>query len=260
MEIFEGCQIVIHLAARVHLLRDNAPDAGSAFHRTNVVATSRLARQAATAGVRRFVFLSSVKVNGEFTELYSPFTADDLPSPSDPYGISKHEAELQLREIAKETGMELVIIRSPLVYGAGVRANFESLMGALVKGWPMPLGAVTQNRRSLVAMDNLVDLIIVCLSHPVAANQTFMVSDGEDISTADLLTRLAAALGKSVRLFDVPVIFLKLGAILLNKYNIYQRLCGSLQVDITKTQRLLGWTPPISVDEGLRRSAAGVRR
>lgn len=250
---------VVHLAARVHLMNDKSSDPLAEFRRVNVEGTANLARQAAAAGVRRFVFLSSIKVNGEFTEAGHPFTADDVPAPEDPYGVSKHEAEQLLRHIAAETGIEVVIIRPPLVCGPGVKANFESMMRWLSRGVPLPLAAVTQNRRSLVALDNLVDLIVTCLSHPTAANQTFLVSDGEDLSTANLLRRMGAAMGHPARLFYLPPAFLKLGATLLNKPGIYQRLCGSLQLDIAKTRQLLGWTPPVSVDEGLRRAAEGFR-
>ena len=250
---------VVHLAARVHVMNDKSAAPLHEFRRVNVNGTANLARKAAAAGVRRFVFLSSIKVNGEFTEVGRPFTADDASAPEDPYGISKHEAEQLLRQIATETGMEVVIIRPPLVYGPGVKANFQSMMCWLARGVPMPLAAVTQNRRSLVALDNLVDLIMTCLSHPAAANQTFLVSDGEDLSTADLLRRIGAALGHSARLFYVPPSLLKLGAQVVKMPGIYQRLCGSLQLDITKTRRLLDWRPPLSVDEGLRRAAEGFR-
>ena len=249
----------MHLAARVHVMNDKNPDPLAEFRRVNVEATANLARQAAAAGVKRFVFLSSVKVNGEFTEAGQPFTADDAPAPEDPYGVSKHEAEELLRQIAAETGMEVVIIRPPLVYGPGVKANFQSMMRWLARGVPLPLAAVTENRRSLVALDNLVDLIVTCLNHPAAANQTFLVSDGEDISTAELLNRMGAAMGKPARLFYLPPTLLKLGASVLKRPGIYQRLCGSLQLDIAKTRQLLGWTPPVSVDEGLRRAAEGFR-
>lgn len=251
---------VVHLAARVHVMTDKNPDPLVEFRRVNVEGTAVLARQAAAAGVRRFVYLSSVKVNGEFTKPGHPFTADDLPAPEDPYGVSKYEAEQLLRQIADETGMEVVIIRPPLVYGPGVKANFESMMRWLARGVPLPLAAVTENRRSLVALDNLVDLIMTCLNHPVAANQTFLVSDGEDLSTAQLLKRMGAAMGKPARLFYMPPTLLKLGATVFNKPGIYQRLCGSLQLDITKTRQLLGWTPTVSVDEGLRRAAEGFFR
>lgn len=258
-EALQGCDSVVHLAARVHVMNDKSTDPLREFRRVNVEGTVHLARQAAAAGVRRFVFLSSVKVNGEATQEGHPFTADDAPAPEDPYGVSKHEAEQALRQIAADTGMEVVIIRPPLVYGPGVKANFESMMRWLARGVPLPLAAVTQNRRSLVALDNLVDLIMVCLSHSAAPNQTFLVSDGEDLSTAGLLRRLGAALGHPARLFYVPPLLLKLGTQVVNKPGIYQRLCGSLQLDITKTRRLLGWSPPVSVDEGLRRAAEEFR-
>lgn len=248
---------VVHSAARVHVMNDGSPDPLAAFRRVNVEGTAALARQAAVAKVRRFVFLSSIKVNGEFTEVGKPFTADDFPVPEDPYGVSKHEAERLLGEIVAETGMEVVIIRAPLVYGPGVKANFATIMRWLARGVPLPLAAVAQNRRSLVALDNLVDLIVTCLSHPAAANQTFLVSDGEDLSLAELLKRMGTAMEHPARLFYLPPALLKLGATVLNKPGIYQRLCGSLQLDIAKTRHLLGWTPPVSVDEGLRRAAEG---
>jgi len=253
----ENVQQVVHCAARVHMVNERSSTPLAAFRRVNVEGTANLARQAAATGVRRFVFLSSVKVNGEFTETGQPFTADDAPAPKDPYGVSKYEAEKLLRKIAAETGMEVVIIRPPLVYGPGVKANFESMMRWLVRGVPLPLAAMTNNRRSLVALDNLVDLIVTCLNHPAAANQTFLVSDGEDLSSAQLLKRMGAAIGHPAHLFYLPPALLKLGASVLNKPGIYQRLCGSLQLDIAKTRQLLGWTPPVSVDEGLRRAAEG---
>lgn len=256
-EALRNVEQVVHLAARVHVMNDRSSDPLAAFRRVNVESCAALARQAAAAGVRRFVFLSSVKVNGELTEVGQPFTADDVPAPEDPYGMSKHEAELVLREIAKDTGMDVVIIRPPLVYGPGVKANFASMMRWLSRGIPLPLAAVTQNRRSLVALDNLVDLIVTCLNHPAAANQIFLVSDGEDLSTAQLLKRMSAAMGQPARLFYVPSALLKLGVAVLNKPGIYQRLCGTLQLDMAKTHQLLDWTPPLSVDEGLRLAAEG---
>lgn len=258
-EVLSKVEQVVHLAARVHVMNDKNPDPLAEFRRVNVEATANFARQAAAAGVKRFVYLSSVKVNGEFTEAGQPFTADDAPAPKDPYGVSKHEAEQLLRLIAAETGMEMVIIRPPLVYGPGVKANFESMMRWLARGVPLPLAAVTNNHRSLVALDNLVDLIMTCLNHPAAANQTFLVSDGEDLSTAQLLKRMGVAMGHPARLFYVPSALLKLGATVLNKPGIYQRLCGSLQLDIAKTRQLLGWAPPVPVDEGLQRAAEGFR-
>jgi nucleoside-diphosphate-sugar epimerase len=254
-DALQSMQLVVHLAARVHIMRDSSSDPLSDFRRVNVEGAAQLARQAADHGVRRLVFVSSIKVNGESTLVGRPFNPDDTPSPKDPYGVSKNEAEQLLRRIAAETGMEIVIIRSPLVYGPSVMANFGLMMRCLAQGIPLPLAGVTENRRSMVALDNLVDLIVTCLEHPAAANQTFLVSDGEDLSTADLLKRVGEAQGTPARLFHIPLAALKLGANLVGQQSIYQRLCGSLQVDIIKTQQLLDWTPPISVDEGLRRAA-----
>ncbi len=246
---------VVHLAAHVHVMNDKSADPLAEFRRVNVEGTANLARQAAAAGVRRFVYLSSIKVNGEFTQEGHPFTADDAPAPEDPYAVSKHEAEQALRQIAAETGMEVVIIRPPLVYGPGVKANFESMMRWLSRGVPLPLAAANRNRRSLVALDNLVDLILTCLHHPKAANQTFLVSDGEDLSTAELLQKIGKAMNRPARLLPVPVSLLAFVARLLGKTAVAQRLLGSLQMDISNTCELLDWKPPVSVDEGLRRAA-----
>ena len=258
--LLKGANVVIHCAARVHVMQDNSTDPLNEYRLVNVAGTLNLARQAAESGVKRFIFLSSIKVNGEQTDAGQAFTVDGATSPSDPYGISKLEAEQGLREIAATTGMELVIIRPPLVYGPGVKANFEKMVQWLSKGVPLPLANI-QNKRSMVAIDNLVDLIVTCIDHPAAANQTFMVSDGDDLSTSDLLRRMAAALepytGKDARLFYVPPALLTIGAKLVGKPDMAQRLCASLQVDISKTRKILGWKPPISVDEGLRRVAVG---
>lgn len=251
-----GVDVVIHAAARVHVMQDAAIDALTEFRRLNVQGTLNLARQAAKEGVHRFVYISSIKVNGEVTVPLMPFTASDVAAPLDSYGISKMEAEDGLRTIAQQTGMEVVIIRPPLVYGPGVKANFQSMMRWLARGLPLPFGAI-HNQRSFVALDNLVDLITTCIDHPKAANNTFLVSDGEDLSTAQLLRRMGDAMGRPVRLLPVPPILLKVGAALVGKPELAQRLCGSLQVDISKTRQLLGWSPPISVDEGLRRAAKG---
>lgn len=255
----DGVQAVVHSAARVHVMNDQSADPLAEFRKVNVEGTLNLARQAAAAGVRRFVFISSIKVNGEGTEPGKPYTADDVPAPSDPYGISKLEAEQGLLRLAAETGMEVAIIRPVLVYGPGVKANFLSMMRWLGKGVPLPLGAI-HNKRSLVALDNLVDLVITCLDHPAAANQVFLVSDGEDLSTSELLRRMGQALGKPARLLPVPESWLNLGAALLGKRNVAQRLCGSLQVDIGKTRRLLGWNPPLTVDQGLKKAAEGMNK
>lgn len=245
---------VIHCAARVHVMQETEADSLSAFRAVNIEGTLRLARAAAAAGVRRFIFLSSVKVLGEESALGRPFTTDDPLVPTDAYGISKMEAEQGLLALAVETGMEVVIIRPPLVYGPGVKANFLSMMQWLQRGIPLPLGAI-DNRRSLVALDNLVDLIVTCIEHPAAANQVFLVSDGEDLSTPELLRRMGHALGKPARLLPVPAFMLKVGARLLGKGAAAQRLCGSLQVDIGKTRQMLGWEPPVKVDEALRKTA-----
>lgn len=254
-----GVDSVIHLAARVHLMRETAADPLAEFRRTNVALTLNLARQAAAAGVRRFVFISSIKVNGEVTPVGQPFTAEDVPHPTDPYGISKYEAEQGLLALAAETGLEVVIIRPVLVYGPGVKANFHSMMHWLLKGFPMPLGTLP-NRRSFVALGNLADLIAICVQHPAAANQIFLASDGEDLSISGLLRRTGAALGKPARLIPVPVMVLRAGARLVGQEAVMQRLCDSLQVDISKTRHLLGWEPPVEVDDALRDTARHFRQ
>jgi nucleoside-diphosphate-sugar epimerase len=238
-------------------MNDKSADPLEEFRKINVDTTIHLAKQAAAAGVRRFIFLSSIKVNGESTKLGSPFTAGDLPTPQDPYGVSKHEAERALHTIVEQTGMEVVIIRPPLVYGPGVKANFAFMIHIIQRGLPLPLASIAGNRRSLVALGNLVDLIVTCINHPAAANQTFLVSDDEDVSTAELLRRMGQALNRPAKLFYIPSLLLRFGAALLNKSEIYQRLCGSLQVDITKTKALLNWKPPLSVDQGLRQLIKG---
>jgi nucleoside-diphosphate-sugar epimerase len=250
----QGVDVVIHTAARAHVRREAALDPLAEYRRVNVQGTLNLARQAAAAGVRRFVFISSIKVNGEATALGHSFTADDSPAPEDAYGVSKAEAEAKLRQVARETGMEVTIIRPPLIYGPGVKGNFVSLINWVGRGLPLPLGAVTHNRRSLVGLDNLVDLILVCVDHPKAANQIFLVSDGEDLSTVDLLRKISVALGRPARLLWVPLELITFMAGLVGKEAISQRLLGSLQVDIHKTCDLLNWKPPASVDEGMRRT------
>jgi Nucleoside-diphosphate-sugar epimerases len=245
-----GIDAVVHAAARVHVMRESALDPLSEFRRVNVSGTLALARQAAAAGVNRFVFISSVKVNGEGTEPRRPYRASDLPAPVDAYGISKHEAEQGLFELARETGMSVSIIRPVLVYGPGVKGNFLTMMRWLYKGIPLPLGAI-QNRRSLVGLDNVVDLIVTCLDHPAASGRIFLVSDGEDLSTTALLRRVAASMGRPARLVPVPVIALLAVARVMGKTDVAQRLCGSLQVDISSTRELLGWIPPVGVDQAL---------
>jgi len=251
----KGVQVVVHCAARVHVMDDRSLDPLETYRQVNVDGTLNLASQAAQTGVRRFVFVSSIKVNGEVSRPSRPFTADEVPAPLDPYGISKLEAELGLREIEAKTGMEVVIVRPPLVFGPGVKANFASMMRWVAHEIPLPFGAI-HNARSMVSLDNLVDLLVTCLEHPAATGQIFLVSDGEDLSTTELLRRTARAMGKKALLLPVPTFFLELIAALLGKHAVVQRLCGSLQVDIKKTKDLLGWSPPVSVDEGLRQTAA----
>ena len=250
-----GVDVVVHAAARAHIMRDTAIDPLGEFRRVNVQGTLTLARQAATARVRRFVFISSIGVNGAET-FQRPFTAHDQAAPHSPYAASKYEAEVGLQELAAETGMEVVIIRPPLVYGPNAPGNFGLLMRWLQRGIPLPLGAI-QNQRSLVALGNLVDLISTCLTHPAAANQTFLVSDGEDVSTTELLQRMGQALGRPALLLPVSASWLKLAATLVGKPDMAQRLCGSLQVDVFKTRQLLGWSPAFTLQQGLTKAAAG---
>jgi len=253
-EALVGVDAVIHCAARVHVMNEQATDPLAEFRRANVEGTLRLARQAVEAGVRRFVFVSSIKVNGEQTRPGETFGADDEPQACDPYGISKREAEEGLLALGAETGLEVVIVRPPLIYGPGVKANFLSMLRWLNRGVPLPFGAIN-NRRSLVALDNLVDLLVLCLSHPQASGQRFLVSDGEDLSTTELLRRLGLALGRPARLLPVPQAWIEGGAKLLGRQSLSQRLCGSLQVNIDKTRERLGWTPPLTVDQALARTA-----
>lgn len=251
-EALKGVEVVVHCAARVHVMNEDADNALEAFREVNVEGTLKLARSAAVAGVKRLLFISSIKVNGEGTRPGRPFLYDDAPAPEDAYGQSKAEAEAGLLEVARETGLEVVIIRPPLVYGPGVKANFDALMKLASKNLPLPLGAI-RNKRSMVALDNLVNLIITCTNHPNAANQTFLISDDQDISTTELLTLMTRAAGKTPRLLPVPMSWLILGAAMLGKKAIADRLFGSLQVDIGHTKESLGWTPPLSVEKGIKR-------
>ncbi len=249
----QNVNAVVHSAARAHVMKDGARDPLAEFRKVNAEGTLNLARQAVEAGVKRFVYLSSIKVNGEQTSKGAPFREEDTPAPEDPYGISKFEAEQKLQRLAAETGLEVVIIRPPLVYGPGVKGNFASMVKLVARGLPLPLGAV-DNKRSLIALDNLVDLIITCIDHPAAANQVFLAGDGEDLSTTELLHGVAWAMGKRSRLIPVPAGVLMFGASLVGKKAVAQRLLGSLQVDISKARDLLGWQPPISVEEGLAKA------
>ena len=251
-EYMDEVHTVIHCAARVHIMDENAEDPLSDFREINTFGTLNLAQQAADAGVKRFIFVSSIKVNGEGTTLNKPYHYNDPALPEDAYGQSKAEAEVGLRNIAKETGMEVVIIRPPLVYGQGVKANFAAIMKLASKNLPLPLGAI-HNKRSLVSLENLIDLITTCIDHPKAANETFLVSDDQDVSTTELLNKMALAAGKKPWLIPVPMKLIQLAATMLGKKAVADRLCGSLQVDISHTKEVLSWTPPITLEQGLER-------
>lgn len=243
-------QIVIHCAARVHVMHDTAQDPYQAFRAVNVDGTLALARQAAAAGVKRFVLISSIKVNGETTAPGQPFTETVVTPPTDPYGLSKYEAELALRDLASQTGMEVVIVRPPLMYGPGVKANFASMMRWVAHGIPLPLAGL-RNQRSLLSLANLNSFIATAMIHPRAANQTFLVADGDDVSTSQLLVELGLALHKPARLFRLPYGLLAGLARCAGQEPKLQRLCGSLQLDITKARQLLDWQPPLTLQQGL---------
>ena len=253
-DIVNEIDFIVHSAARAHIINENLSDSLTEYRSVNTKGTLQLAELAARSGVKRFIYLSSIKVNGEFSEPGNPFTENDICMPTDPYAVSKHEAEIGLIEISNKTGMEVVIIRPPLVYGPGVKANFLNMMKWLYRRIPLPFGAI-HNKRSLVAIDNLIDLIITCIKHPSAANQVFLVSDGKDLSTTELLSKVATALGKKSGLIPINQQLLEIALKLIGKKDLGQRLCGSLQVDISKAKKILNWTPLISVDEGLDKTA-----
>ena len=250
-EALAGIDTVVHLAARVHVMDEKAEEPLAAYRRVNVAGTERLARMAAANGVKLLVFLSSVKVNGE--ETATRYMEQDSPVPLDPYGVSKLEAEEVLRRIAAETGLEVVIIRPPLVYGPGVKANFYRLMRTVARGIPLPLGSIS-NARSLVYLGNLIDAIALCVKHPLAAGQTFLISDGDDVSTPELIRRIAAALGQPARLFPFPPALMRLAGRLTGRTSAVDRLLGSLCVDDTKIRKDLGWKPPFTMTEGLKKT------
>lgn len=249
----EGCSAVVHLAARVHKMHEGGRDSCALYRPTNTHATLNLARQAAQAGVKRFVFVSTIKVNGEGRD--EPYRETDAPSPGDPYALSKWEAEQGLWRIAEETDMEVVVLRPPLVYGPGVKANFRRLIDTVARGWPLPLGAV-HNRRSLLYLGNFVDAIQVCLEHPAATGQTFLLDDGEPVSTPELICALARAMGRPARLLPVPVPMLALAAALVGKRAAMDRLTGSLWLDSSLIRSRLNWTPPYSMEAGLAATVA----
>lgn len=250
--ILRGVDVVIHLAARVHQMKETAPEPLAEYHRVNRDGALRVAEEAVRQGVRRFVFVSSIKVNGESTRAGHPFRATDKPKPSDPYGISKLEAERSLFSLAKRTSLEIVVVRPPLVFGPGVGGNFRTMINLLRRRIPLPLGNVTHNRRSLMGVDNLVDLLVVASRHSRAANEVFLVSDGWDPSTTELLRKLSGALGVPSLLVPLPTGLVMTAARLLGRGAAADRLFGNLQVDISMTTEVLNWTPPVSFEDGLR--------
>lgn len=249
------CEVVIHAAARAHVMDENESEPLKVFREVNTEATLNLADQAAKAGVKRFIFISSIKVNGESTTGLKPFVSTDASHPQDPYAISKAEAEEQLLNVGSKTRMEVVIIRPPLVYGKGVKANFAALLNLVNRGVPLPFRCINKNKRSLVSVTNLVDLIITCIEHPKAANQVFLVSDDHDVSTASMVKHMSKALGKSCRSLPVPLWCYRLVGKVTGKTDIVDRLLGSLQVDITHTKNTLGWTPPQTLEDGFKETA-----
>jgi UDP-N-acetyl-alpha-D-quinovosamine dehydrogenase len=257
-EALRDIDVVIHLAARVHVMHENSANPLEDFRRSNVNGTEHLARSAAACGVKRMVYVSTIKVNGESTRGNQEFTEADAPSPQDPYGISKWEAEQILWRIASQTGLEIVVVRPPLVYGPGVKGNFMQMLSVVARGYPLPFASVA-NLRSLIYVENLADALIACATQPAAAGQTYLVSDGEDVSTPDLLRRLAAEMEVPSRLFACPVSMLNLAGRLTGKTRQFDRLLGSLRVDSGKIRSDLNWVPPYSLQQGLRATAEWYR-
>jgi len=249
----QGIDCVIHLAARVHVMREGSADPLAEFRKVNVSGTRRLAEAATAAGVKRFVYVSSIKVNGEAT-FERPFSESDVPNPQDPYGISKWEAEAVLHRISKETGLEVVILRPPLVYGPGVGGNFIRMLVWIKRGIPLPLGSV-RNRRSMIYVENLADALIHCATHAKAAGETFLIADSESISTPELIRLLAEKMGRKPRVFSFPVSLLKLLGKFTGKSSEIERLTGSLEADASKIRKMLDWKPPRSLDDGLKKTA-----
>lgn len=250
----DGADVVIHTAARVHIFDETEPDSLAAFRRVNVAGTIRLAQQAAAAGVKRFLFISTVGIFGQKTPPDIPFTEKSPPHPYNPYAQSKWEAEQHLQSLNAD--MEIVIVRAPLVYGPGAPGNFDRLVRWVSKGVPLPLGGLN-NRRSFVGIDNLVDFLVLCVEHPAAAGQTLLVTDGEDLSTTQLIQHLARAQGKNILLIPVPPHPVRWALQLLGRQRLADQLYGSLVIDSSQTRQLTGWTPPVAVAEGLRRAVTG---
>lgn len=254
-ESLSGVNTVIHCAARAHIMNEESQDPLAEFRKINTHGTLNLATQAALAGVKRFIYISSIKVNGESTEEGRPFKFDDKHNPLDPYGLSKSEAEIALFELGQITGMEIVVIRPPLVFGEGVKANFAALLKLVGKGLPLPFRCITQNKRSMVSVYNLVDLIKTCIEHPDAANQVFLVSDDNDISTAEMIALMSKVQKKTNLSLPIPLWIYKLVGKVLSKEDVIDRLTGSLQLDIEHTKNTLDWKPPYSVEHGFKLAA-----
>ncbi|MCX5668688.1 MAG: SDR family oxidoreductase [Candidatus Omnitrophica bacterium] len=263
-----GVDTVIHLAARVHVMNDSAANPIEVFRKVNVLGTERLARMAAKAGVKRFIFISSVKVNGEgFRDCFGAsrlamtqgaYTEKDIPAPQDTYAVSKLEAENILKKVADETGLQVVVLRLPLVYGSGVKANFKSLIKLASSGLPLPFKGVN-NRRSFLYIGNLADAISTCITHPLAAGETFMVSDGQDVSTPDLIKMIACAMKKKAVLFFFPLGILKMLCKITGKTEELEKLTGTLLVDSSKIRNLLGWKPPFTMEEGIKKTVKEIQ-
>lgn len=252
-DALDGVDCIVHCAARAHMKEKQQTDSLNAYRRINVDGTRNLAKQAAETGIKRFIFLSSIKVNGERTQAFKSFKYNDISLPEDAYGISKWEAEQVLLEISKQTGLEVVIIRPPLVYGEGVKGNFLRLLDIVYKQIPLPFARIN-NLRSFIALDNLIDLVICCIDHPKAGGKTFLVSDDEDLSTPNLIKKLSKFMNKTPRLFPIPETIIKFMASILGKSLEAKRLIGSLRVDNSYTREILGWSPPLSLDEGLKKT------
>lgn len=250
--VFDGVNCVLHLAGRAHVMNEIEVDPLAAFRSVNVMETLLFAREAALAGVKRFVFVSSIKVNGEQTSPFSSFSELDEANPTDPYSISKYEAELALKELSDQTGMDLVIVRPPLIYGVGVKGNFRTLLNLVRRGYPLPFGQINNNRRSLLGIANLIDFLCLCCSHPRASGRTFLVSDQDDISTSELLTLIGESMGVPVRLLPIPKSILYGIASISGMNSAYQKICGSLVVNSSTASRVLNWKPRISLQDGLR--------
>lgn len=253
-DVLSDCNVIVHAAGRVHIINETEKDPLTAFRKINVEGTLNLARQAAQSGVRRFIYLSSIKVNGEYTKPEKPFSPNDIAMPEQPYSISKYEAERGLINLAEKTEMEIVIIRPPLVYGPQVSGNFLRMMQLLQKATPLPFGALKRNKRSYISINNLVNVINCCIAHPNAVNKIFLVSDGEDLSTTDLFQKIRLLLANKAPLVPVPSWALNGVAKVLGKKSEMMRICGSLQADISKTKQLLNWRPIETVDDALRRT------